>query len=292
MTEVRRESRLRTSPPTGWWDRWMLRLGRRLYRTDWPARVGRIVGMPLVPRATCHRIEARDGSASRRSLRIAYASDFHAGPTTHPSLLAAACAALRDAEPDLLLLGGDFVESDPAAIDALAPLLGEVPAPLGRLAVLGNHDWWSSPRRIVEALTAAGVEVLVNRNLRLPPPFEDVWVCGLDDHIAGAPDAEAAMDGADGVRLVLMHSPSNLLDLDDRPFDLALCGHTHGGQIALPGGRPLVVAQGALSRRYSRGRYDLGNGRTLVVSVGIGCSLLPFRAFSHPEIVLCDLDVG
>jgi predicted MPP superfamily phosphohydrolase len=248
--------------------------------------------MPAVVRIVRHTVAALGGTPARRSLRIAYASDFHAGPTTDPALLAAACAALRDTQPDVLLLGGDFVESDGAAVGDLAPLLCEIPAPLGRFAVLGNHDWWSSPQSVVDALTTAGVEVLINRNVRLPPPFDDIWVCGLDDHTAGAPDAGAALEGADGVRVVLMHSPSSLLDLGGRRFDLALCGHTHGGQIALPGGFPLVVAHGPLSRQYSRGRYDLGTGGRLIVSVGIGCTVLPFRLFSHPEIVVCELSAG
>jgi uncharacterized protein len=247
------------------------------------------MGMPLSPLVRRLSITLPGGPPATRPLRIAYASDFHAGPATHPALLAAACTALRDAEPDLLLLGGDYVGADAAAVDALAPLLGEIPAPLGRLAVLGNHDWWSSPRRILNALTTAGVEVLINRNVRLPSPFDRVWVCGLDDHTGGAPDAESAFAGASGVRLVLMHSPSNLLDLGPHRFDLALCGHTHGGQIALPGGIPLVLPKGSLSRRYSRGRYDLDGGGILIVSVGVGCTLLPFRAFAHPEILVCDV---
>lgn len=266
-------------------------MGRRLYRTGWPARLGRAFGMPLQPRVTRYSVALRKGSLPR-PLRFAYASDFHVGPTTHPVLVAAACAALRDAQPDVVLLGGDFVEADAVAMQALVPLFREVPAPLGRFAVLGNHDWWSAPQRIVDALTDAGVDVLINRNVRLRAPFEEVWICGLDDHTAGTPDADAALEGANGVRVVLMHSPSNLLDLARRYFDLALCGHTHGGQIALPGGAPLVAAEGPLSRRYSRGRYDLEGGAALVVSVGIGCSLLPFRTFSHPEIVLCELTGG
>jgi predicted MPP superfamily phosphohydrolase len=289
VTQSGRGDQLAASTPATRRDRWITRLERRLYRTGWPARLARAMGMPLSPRVSRHTVELPQWPPASRPLRIAYASDFHAGPTTHPALLAAACAALRDAQPDLLLLGGDFVGADAGAVHALAPLFLEVPAPLGRLAVLGNHDWWSSPRPIVNALRTAGVDVLINRNVRLPPPFDRVWICGLDDHCAGAPDADAALQGADGVRVVLMHSPSSLLDLGRRHFDLALCGHTHGGQMALPGGIPLVVAQGPLSRKYSRGRYNLHSGGVLIVSVGLGCTLLPFRTFARPEIVVCDV---
>ena len=292
MTDVRAGRRLTPSPPSAWWHRWSTFAERRLYRTGWPARVGRALGMPTAPHIARHTVSLRNRSWFPPALRIAYASDFHAGPTTHPALLAAACAGLRDARPDLLLLGGDFVESHAGAIDALVPLLREIPAPLGRLAVLGNHDWWTSPQHVVDALTAAGVEVLLNRNVQLPPPFEDIWVCGLDDHTAGTPDPDEALDGAEGMRIVLMHSPSNLLDLGGRRFELAICGHTHGGQIALPRGMPLVVAEGRLNRRFCRGRYELDAGGSLIVSVGLGCSLLPFRTFAHPEIVVCDVIGG
>jgi predicted MPP superfamily phosphohydrolase len=86
-----------------------------------------------------------------------------------------------------------------------------------------------------------------------------------------------------------MHAPSGLLDLGEERFDLALCGHTHGGQLALPGGIPIVVPQGPLSRRYARGRFPVGDAGTLVVSVGLGCVVLPLRTFADPEIVICTL---
>jgi hypothetical protein len=90
-------------------------------------------------------------------LRLAFASDFHAGPTTHPDVLANACAALREAAPDVLLLGGDFVCLHARYVDALAEMLGTVPAPLGRYAVLGNHDLWVDHRHIERKLGAVGI---------------------------------------------------------------------------------------------------------------------------------------
>ena len=238
---------------------------------------------------TRHSILVDQGSAPLPSLRLAYASDFHAGPTTDPAVLRLACEALRSASADVLLLGGDFVTMVPSEIEWLAAELGSIPAPYGRFAVLGNHDWWSDVSHIVERLEAAGIQVLTNRNVQLGPPFDSVWVCGLDDHWYGDPDATAAFAGASGVRIALMHSPSGLLDLGGEHFDLALCGHTHGGQLALPGGIPIVLPHGRLSRRYSRGRFEIGGGGTLVVSVGLGCVVLPVRMFADPEIIVCDV---
>jgi uncharacterized protein len=264
-----------------------VRLEALLYQGGWPVRLARAVGIRPTVSTTQYTIPVADIGTSR--LKIAYASDFHAGPTTDPSVLLAACDALRAAEPDVLLLGGDFVNAEPSEVDWLARELGNIPAPLGRYAVLGNHDWWADGDYISSTLEAAGIQVLINHNVQLAPPFEQVWVCGLDDHGYGQPDAAATLSGAAGFRIVLMHAPSGLLDLGEERFDLALCGHTHGGQIALPGGIPIIVPHGRLSRRYAQGRFHLGRGRTLVVSVGLGCVVLPLRLFANPEIVLCEV---
>jgi hypothetical protein len=94
------------------------------------------------------------------------------------------------------------------------------------------------------------------------------------------------MDGAEGTRVVLMHSPDGVRAIGDRAFHLALCGHTHGGQVRLPWGPPLIVPRGRLSRRYASGRFELG-ARTLLVSHGVGCSGVPVRTFAPPEVHLC-----
>lgn len=269
--------------------RLMSRLEGALFHGGWPVRLARAVGIHPTVRTVPYAVALGSRADGMPPLRIGYGSDFHAGPVTDPSVLQAACAGLRAMAPDLVLLGGDFVTGLPDELGWLAHELGSIPAPLGRFAVLGNHDRWSGIGRIIEQLEAAGVRVLVNENVQLPAPYDRVWVCGLDDHTTGWPDATAAVRGADGVRVVLMHAPSGLLDLGAERFDLALCGHTHGGQLALPGGAPLVVPHGRLSRRYPRGRFEIGDGGTLIVSVGLGCVVLPLRAFADPEIIACTL---
>jgi predicted MPP superfamily phosphohydrolase len=265
------------------------RLELLIHGNGWPARLSRRLGYDPAVRVVEHRIEWTNAPPEVPALRVGFASDFHAGPTTDAGLLRRACESLGQARPDLLLLGGDFVSLDVHQIDWLAPLLGRIPAPLGRFAVLGNHDRWSGADHIARALESAGIAMLTNRNQRLPPPYQDVWVCGLDDFVSGTPDVRAALEGADGGRIVLMHGPANLVNLEGQRFDLALCGHTHGGQIALPSGRPIAAAPGPLARRYSRGRFAVKEGGTLVVSVGLGCSGLPLRVNAQPEILLCDL---
>jgi uncharacterized protein len=252
------------------------------YRGGWPARLVRRLGLQPSVSTIRHLITSPLWPEGTRPLRIAFVSDLHAGPTTHPSLLAEAAQALRDAAPDVLLLGGDYVYLHAEGIHELAPLLAAVPAPLGRFAVFGNHDLWAHDPTLRRALEGAGFRMLVNENVPLPAPFEHVSICGLDDPWVGEPDVRATFDGARDVRVLLMHAPEGIMIVKDEPFDVAVCGHTHGGHIALPGGIPIVVA-GPVSRRYSHGPYDVG-GRPMIVSRGIGATESALRLFADPDV--------
>ncbi len=262
---------------------------RLMTPVPWPARIALWFRDSSSVAVEEHEIDAPQPFGDGRPLRMAFASDFHAGPTTPPALLDAAVDALAATEADVMLLGGDFVGLRASDAPRLVSRLAELRAPLGRYAVLGNHDYWTDAAAITSRLESAGIEMLTNRNVPLPPPFQGVTLCGLDDHTSGEPDVAAAF-GEDGpVRIVLMHAPSGLLDIGERHFDVALCGHTHGGQVALPDGRPLLVSHGRLSRRFSAGRYDLGGGRTLLVSRGVGCTTVPVRLNAPAAITVCTL---
>jgi predicted MPP superfamily phosphohydrolase len=229
------------------------------------------------------------GPALPRPLKIAFASDFHAGPTTHPQLFAAVFDKLTGIGPDVLLLGGDFVSCRARYADELAGRLSAFAAPFGIFAVLGNHDLLAGADAVARRLTAAKVTVLVNRHQALPPPFDGVSICGVDDPWTGDADAARAFAGAAPIRIFLTHSPDGiLLPARDR-FDVGFAGHTHGGQIALPDGTPLFVSKGPLSRSCSHGRFAVAASGPLIVSRGIGCSNLPIRLNADSEIVVCTL---
>jgi hypothetical protein len=223
-----------------------------------------------------------------RPLRIGFVSDLHAGRATEPELFARVSEQLELLTPDLLLLGGDYVGTRAKSIHELieSGLLRWRP-PLGIYAVLGNHDHWTDADYIRRQLEAAEVPVLVNRNVRLPPPFSDVSICGIDDPWSGDRNVASAFEDAGPVRIFLSHSPDGLLLLGKERFDVCFAGHTHGGQVTFANEVPIISAGGPLVRLYSRGRFEIPGNGTLLVSRGVGCSTLPFRINSDPELILC-----
>jgi predicted MPP superfamily phosphohydrolase len=256
---------------------------------------GRLAGISYrlggLGRVRVTRQEVDLGPARRlaRPLRIGFASDFHAGPTTHPAVFDDLLACIRQERPDVMLLGGDYVCFDAENVAALADFFAGARAPLGTFAVVGNHDVWNGREVVEAALRAGGVDVLVNRSVALPAPFGHVSVCGIDDPWTGAPSASATFAGAGDVRIYLMHSPGGLFRLQGERFDVGFAGHTHGGQIARPDGAPLFRPSGPSSGRYSYGRYDLPDNGPLIVSCGVGCSGIPLRLNADPELLICTL---
>lgn len=258
------------------------------YTGHWPSRMVRALGMQRRVRVRHHRITTPRWPANERPLRIAFASDLHAGPTTHPSLLDEAFDRLAATDADLILFGGDYVFLSAEYIPWIADRLHRLKAPLGMFGVMGNHDLWADDAEIARALAKSGVRMLVNERVVLPARFAHVTLAGLDDPWTGTIPSLPVFLDEDRVRVILTHAPEALLHLGEQPFELAMCGHTHGGHIALPGGIPILVP-GPLSRRHAHGRYELSNGRTLIVSRGIGGTEVALRLNADPDILVIDL---
>lgn len=251
---------------------------RVAYAGDWPARArARVPGACVVELRQASVDVAGEGA----DLRVAFASDLHLGPTTPSAVLDRAFALLAAARPDVLALGGDYVFLDATDEKAreLARRVDAVPARL-KVAVLGNHDLWAEHPLLERALAGVGVRVLVNEAITI----DDVAILGVDDPWTGDCDAERALEGARAsARIAVAHAPEALPALAGR-VDALLCGHTHGGQIALPGGRPVVVP-GRVGRRFPHGTHVV-DGTTLIVSRGVGAVELPMRTFAPADVVL------
>ncbi|MBI3803636.1 MAG: metallophosphoesterase [Nitrospirae bacterium] len=261
-----------------------------LFHGGWGARLAYRLGLQGAVETRLHALSLPTAAPSMPPLRIGFASDFHAGPLTDPRLLARAFESLAAASPHLVLLGGDFISFRTDEIDLFCEQVRRLNPPHGIYAVLGNHDLWADDAMIVKRLESAGVRVLVNENVRLGGPFEALFVCGIDDPVAGDPDPADTFRGAEGTRILLMHSPGGLPLLRGYRFDVAFTGHTHGGQIALPGGIPIVLPPGNAGRRYAHGEFKGSNGQgVLIVSKGVGLSGLPIRLFARSEVHLCTI---
>jgi len=260
---------------------------RSFYRRGWAARIAK--SLSLQGRLHIEERVVDIGAAATPPLKVAFVSDLHAGPLTHPALFDAVVDAINTFEPDVLLMGGDYVSLHHQYVDILALRVARMKPRFGIFGVFGNHDLWADDDYIKERLEAAGVCFLVNSSMRLPEPYSEFSVCGLDEPGTGEPDADAMFARAAAHRLVVMHSPLGMKYLAGHPFDMAFCGHTHGGQVAYPNGRPIILPAGSGDPRFSHGQFQLVSGGQLLVSRGIGMSDIPVRLFAPSEVHLCTL---
>jgi predicted MPP superfamily phosphohydrolase len=258
------------------------------YAGGWPARLlGQIPPASRV-RVLRHSFSLLPHRPGRRALRLAFISDLHLGPLTPMKLIDDAFARLQESEPDVLVMGGDYVslEVTKSMAAQLAASVGAFRAPL-KLAVLGNHDLWTHHELIERALADGGARVMLNDSIRLPAPYDDVAIVGLDDPWTGMVDPDKAFAGVDApLKLVLTHAPEAIPLVEGRGVGLLMCGHTHGGQVAAPWG-PLMV-EGHFGRRWPHGLHDI-NGMQLFVSRGVGYSDLPVRSFAPSDVAIIDI---
>jgi predicted MPP superfamily phosphohydrolase len=215
-------------------------------------------------------------------------TDVHAGPFVSPGTLCRTFARLKNLNPDLILLGGDLTTSRVSEIDEYAEALSLLEAPLGTWAVLGNHDHYTlDPGGVRRSLEALGIRVLHNASAIVGGAGGRIFLAGIDDLNIGNPDLGSALAGmpADVPAVLLTHNPDIVFDASEMGVDLVLAGHTHGGQIRIPG-LPVLV-------RMSRYRLDEGrfttDGTQLVVSRGLGVTGIPLRIACPPEAVFLRL---
>lgn len=229
--------------------------------------------------------------AGSRPVRLLLLSDIHvAGPDMPPERLVRVVEQANGLRPDVVLIAGDFVSEKRTATrlypaDAAIAPLAALEAPLGKIAVPGNHDHWFGIADVRRELERAGFTVLANAAVRAGP----LAIGGIDDDYTGRADLPAtlaAVDRLGGGRVLLSHSPDPFPDLP-ASFGLMLAGHTHCGQIRYPwGGSPATMS--AYGDRYACGAVR-EQGNLLVTTAGLGTSVLPFRLFSRPEMWLIDV---
>lgn len=234
------------------------------------------------------RLEFKNLPAGLNGFRILHLSDFHIdGADGLAEVVAGEVARLP---VDLCVLAGDYRFDIRGPCDQIYPrmqhILEAIQAPHGIIGILGNHDCAD----IAVELEAMGVRMLINESVPIGASADPLWVIGVDDpHFFGCDDMRAATRDVpgDGFKLLLAHTPEMYLEAAAAGIDLYLTGHTHAGQIRLPGiGAPMQLAD--CPREFASGhwRYQSVQGYT---SAGVGCSLLPVRFGCPPEITVIEL---
>ena len=222
--------------------------------------------------------------AAFRGTTVAFVTDIHHGPFVSEADVAAVVRTTMALAPDLILLGGDYSHREGRFIAPCFDLLAALSAPLGVYGVLGNHDYRHGLAETRAAMARAGVIELTNRGVPLTLNGETLHVAGVDDLWHGRPDVEAAVRGVSGndACLLVSHNPDVAETVRDRRVGLMLSGHTHGGQIVLPGfGAPLVPSR--YGQKYAHGLVEAPATR-VYISAGTGMSVLPVRMGCRPEI--------
>jgi predicted MPP superfamily phosphohydrolase len=277
----------RTGRARGRWARW---IGRSWARVSYGYKIE-----PTWLELNKHAVPITGLPEPFSGFRIAQLSDFHCSRQVTPVYLAEAVDLALAEDPDLVVLTGDFIHRGYRYIDAVADALSRLSAPHGVFAVLGNHDFSVRNalgfrrhrhlhRAVSHALCKRGIRVLQNEAVSLSRGSTALHLIGVDDLWSRVCDLERAFAGlqAHTPRIVLAHNPRTVEFLEGRRCDLMLSGHTHGGQIHVPGlGRPTL---GRRARRFAQGMYRLGDTQ-VYVNKGVGFGFR-FRFGVRPEVAV------
>lgn len=236
-----------------------------------------------------YTLHSEEWPQSHGSLKIALASDFHVGSTHMPlDRFEEVIESLQSLNADITLLPGDFLNS-PYGSDGgyvppveIAARLKDLSAPLGVYSVLGNHDIYEDPQGMNSALFNVGIDDLLNQSRVVDRPAGAFNIVGVGDATTGYSDCKAAFAQAasDLPTIALCHNPISVHDMPK--IAAAVAGHTHGGQFKLPflSKKTLGCSDGSLLYGQTLSKA----GTPVIVTSGLGTSLLPFRNVA-PEIV-------
>jgi uncharacterized protein len=239
------------------------------------------------------------GWPARRKLTITVIADLHAGgPDMRLPQVQRIVDTANALKSDVVVMLGDYIARYDFAIEripdvAWAAELGRLQAPLGVWAILGNHDWWYDLAGVRHALGGVRIPLLENQAVLLGREGERVWIAGIGDQIAhsvgrgrfrGVDDLPGTLSQVttDDPVILLAHEPDIFPRVPER-VALTFAGHTHGGQIRLPLIWPAFVPS-KYGKRYAYG-HVVERDRHLIVSGGLGTSIIPARLGVPPEIL-------
>ncbi|MDY6851116.1 MAG: metallophosphoesterase [Thermodesulfobacteriota bacterium] len=252
-----------------------------------------LVRSGAAPRVVTHDLAFDHLPRTLDGLKIAHLSDLHIGLWTSAEEVAQAFDLTRQLKPDLVVITGDIIDHNPN-FSRVFIRYSDLPAeaPLGVFGIIGNHDVYTGANAVTEALESGGLVMLRDRHHSFKPQGLPLALIGVDDsgrHWTGSGGPlplDQAMTGLpkDIFPIFLTHRPTGFEQAKAMGIPLTLCGHTHGGQFAIPGGPNLAD----LAYKYTHGLYREPEG-LLHVSAGLGSVGLPFRLGVSPEITLLRL---
>ena len=238
--------------------------------------------------------------ASLKNLKIVFVTDIHESARYPQTMVNDLVRTINGLSADLVLLGGDYADDSQGAIDFFRSM-PKIQARLGVFGVLGDCDR-SDPQNnyamVVKSMNNAGITPLTNTVARVKLSDRYLNIAGVDDYYAGEPDVQAVAGqfSQDDFVIFLGHSPDLLTDAikatgtdgDNHWFDLALFGHTHGGQITLFGLPLMAQYVPDIGTRYLRGWLE-ENRANILISNGVGTGVFPARLFAPSQIHLITL---
>ncbi|MBQ7287959.1 MAG: metallophosphoesterase [Candidatus Gastranaerophilales bacterium] len=221
-------------------------------------------------------------------IKIVYASDFHIKPHQNKQLKNIV-EKINAQNPDIILFGGDFVSGHiplfTMPIEKIALGLSEVRAKYGVYSCIGNHDLWFNLEDVTSALEKNNIKVLYNQNAKIKTDKKEIFIAGLQYKPLNLTPMTEALKDTKSPTILLTHSPDEFPDVPQN-VNLTLAGHTHGGQVRLPFFGAILTAS-EYGQRYVYGLIEEDN-KKMIVSKGIGLSILPFRFMCKPEIVVVE----
>ena len=198
---------------------------------------------------------------------------------------------IRECAPDMIVLTGDLVDSNHTNVDRAIQFVDEIVKICPVYYVTGNHEYWldtSEYEKLMDGLASVGVVILDNQVVEISRGDAKFRLVGLDDKSLADGTLEALLSDEKELTVVLAHEPQYFARYAGTGVDLVLSGHAHGGQFRLPFVGGIVAPDQGFLPGYTAGEYYM-NGTEMIVSRGLGNSVIPVRLFNYPEIVCVEL---
>lgn len=222
--------------------------------------------------------------------KIVFISDLHIAPWQH-GRLKRIVKLINKQKPDLVLCSGDFVSgyipSKTLPIEQIGKELSKIDSTHGFFAVLGNHDWWQNGANIRNVLQNNGIKILENSSETININNKTISIAGIEDLQTRIPDTTKALKHTAETTILLTHNPDPFFEIKENVF-LTLAGHNHGGQVQIPFVGALIVPSKS-GTKYANGIFKNGNN-TLIVTKGLGNSIMNIRFCCPPEIVIIEFE--